>query len=136
MRAKPCGLLRNIAAILYDALIVVALWMIATAMAMLAGFRELDVVNDPLYAFYLLLVWGFYLTWFWHKGGMTVGMRAWRIRIVNEDGGLPGWGPCLTRFIVSLVSTASLGLGFVWSLFDPQQRSWHDILSRTRLLRY
>jgi uncharacterized RDD family membrane protein YckC len=134
--ATPCGLLRNFAAIIYDALIVVALWMIATALAMLAGFRELDVVNDPLYALYLLLVWCLYLTGFWHKGGMTVGMRAWRIRIVSEDGGLPGWGHCLKRFIASLISAASLGLGFVWPLFDPQQRSWHDILSRTRLLRH
>ena len=134
--AKPGGLLRNIAAMIYDALIVVALWMVATALAMLAGFRELDIVDDPLYALYLLLVWCLYLTWFWHKGGMTVGMRAWRIRIVGEDGRLPGWGPCLGRFCASLLSSALLGLGFIWSMLDPQKRSWHDILSRTRLVRY
>ncbi len=134
--AKPGGLLRNLVAMLYDSLIVIALWMVATALAMLAGFRELNVVGDPLFALYLLLVWCLYLTWFWHKGGMTVGMRAWRIRIVREDGSLPGWAPCLGRFAASLLSAAALGLGFLWSIFDPLKRSWHDILSGTRLVRF
>ena len=79
-------------------------------------------------------MWFFYLAWFWRRG-MTVGMRAWRVRIEQDDGGKPGWIRCLVRFLVALVSAACLGLGFWWSLFDPGKRTWHDMASRTRLLR-
>jgi len=120
---------------LYDAVAVIALLMAATALAMLAGFRELDVLRDPFYALYLLAVWFGYLGWCWHRGGMTLGMRAWRVRIETTDGALPGWGRCLGRFLSSLLSAAAGGAGFLWSLFEPQQRCWHDRLSGTRLLR-
>jgi uncharacterized RDD family membrane protein YckC len=120
---------------LYDTAAVIALLMAATALAMLAGFRELSVLGDPLYALYLLAVWFGYLGWCWRRGGMTLGMRAWRVRIEREDGTRPGWGLCLARFLLSLLSAAAAGAGFLWSLFDRQKRCWHDSLTGTRLLR-
>jgi uncharacterized RDD family membrane protein YckC len=122
-------------AMLYDAVAILALLMAATALAMLAGFRELSVVNDPLYAAYLLAVWFAYLGWCWRRGGMTLGMRAWRIRIETLDGQRPGRMQCLGRFLASLLSAALGGAGFLWSLIDREQRCWHDGLSATRLLR-
>jgi uncharacterized RDD family membrane protein YckC len=118
---------------LYDAAALLALMMLATALAMAAGFRELSVLEDPLYALYLSAIWFAYLGWCWHHGGMTLGMRAWRVRIRSAEGGLPGWGRCLARFLLSLLSAAPAGAGFIWSLFDRQKRCWHDRLSRTRL---
>jgi len=130
-----CGLFRRLLAMAYDTAAVVALWLFATALAMITGFRELSVVRDPVYALYLLLVWFAYLAWCWHRGGMTLGMRAWRIHIEGEDGGLPGWTACAVRFAVSVLSAAAAGLGFAWSLFDREKRAWHDTLSHTRLIR-
>jgi uncharacterized RDD family membrane protein YckC len=120
---------------LYDAVAIIALLMAATALAMLAGFRELDVLKDPGYALYLLAVWFAYLGWCWHRGGMTLGMRAWRVRIERTDGSRPGWGVCLARFLLSLLSAAAVGAGFLWSLFDRHKRCWHDRWTGTRLLR-
>ena len=37
--------------------------------------------------------------------------------------------------LLSLVSAGAAGAGFLWSLFDPQKRCWHDCLSGTRLYR-
>jgi uncharacterized RDD family membrane protein YckC len=119
----------------YDAAAVIALLMLVTALAMLAGFRELNVVRDPLYSACLAASWFLYLGWCWRRGGMTVGMRAWRVRLETLQGGPPGWGACLVRFLVSLLSGAAAGAGFLWSLFDPERRCWHDIASGTRLLR-
>jgi len=131
----PCSLWRRLLAMLYDAIAVIALLMAATALAMAMGFRELSVLRDPAYALFLLTVWFGYLGWCWHRGGMTLGMRAWRVRIQNENGGLPGWGRCLARFVFSLFSAAVAGVGFSWSLFDAEKRCWHDLLSGTRLYR-
>ena len=119
----------------YDAVAVIALLMLVTALAMLAGFRELSVARDPLYSACLAGTWFLYLGWCWRHGGMTVGMRAWRVRIETLQGEPPGWRACLVRFLVSLLSGAAAGVGFLWSLFDRDRRCWHDIASRTRLLR-
>jgi len=133
--APPCNLGRRLLIMAYDAVAVIALLMLTTALAMAAGFRELSPLRDPAYAAALLLTWFAYLAWCWHCGGMTLGMRAWRVRIEHVSGGRPGWGACGGRFLVSLLSAAAAGLGFLWSLFDPQRRCWHDIVSQTRLVR-
>lgn len=132
----PCGLLRRLAIMLYDALVVLALLIVATALAMLAGFESATALQDWGYTLYLLLVWFLYLAWCWRKGGMTVGMRAWRVRIRDTEGNLPGWWHCMVRFITSFLSAAVAGAGFIWSLFDSRKRCWHDMLSRTLLVRY
>jgi uncharacterized RDD family membrane protein YckC len=133
---SPCSLLRRLAIIVYDGIVVISLLMLATMLAMLAGFGGRTAMKDPIYTGYLLAVWFLYLAWCWHKGGMTVGMRAWRVKIENRNGHRPGWGMSALRFLVSLVSAALAGLGFLWALLDADKRTWHDILSGTRLVRF
>ena len=124
------------AIIVYDFVIVISLLMLATLLAMFAGFGGRTAMQDPAYTVYLLSIWFFYLAWCWHKGGMTVGMRAWRVKIEDESGNRPGWGKSTIRFLASLLSAAAVGIGFAWALLDSRKRSWHDILSGTRLIRY
>lgn len=131
----PCGLLRRLAIMVYDGLVVIALLLLATTLALLAGFDQVSAGKDLLFTLYLIVVWFLYFAWFWRRGGMTVGMRTWHVAIERLDGGRPAWGQCLVRFLTSFVSAACIGLGFAWSLFEPQNRTWHDLLSRTRLVR-
>lgn len=119
---------------LYDGLAVLALLILATALAMLLGYREATAGRDPLLTAWLLIVWFLYLALCWRYGGMTVGMRAWRVTIVQDDLQRPGWGRCGLRFAASLISAAALGLGFAWSLVDTRKRTWHDMASHTRLV--
>lgn len=119
----------------YDAVAVLALMMLATAALLPAGVEDVQAGRDPLYTLYLCGVWFLYLGWCWRYGGMTIGMRAWRVRIDCEDGGRPGWGRCLARFGLALVSAAAAGAGFLWALADPRRRTWHDRATRTRLTR-
>ena len=131
----PCGLIRRLLIIVYDCAIVVSLLMLATMLAMFAGFGGRTAMKDPVFTLYLLSVWFLYLAWCWRKGGMTVGMRAWRVRIRDENGNRPGWGKSAIRFLASLLSAAAGGLGFFWALVDSRKRTWHDILSGTTLVR-
>ena len=130
---RPCGLARRLAVMLYDALVVLALLLAATALAMAMGFREVTALRDPLFTAWLVLVWFGYLAGCWRHGGMTVGMRAWRVVIEMEEGQRPGWGACLLRFTVALLSAAAAGLGFAWAVLRPDRRTWHDLASGTRL---
>jgi uncharacterized RDD family membrane protein YckC len=133
--ALPCGLLRHLAIMIYDAFVVISLLMLATMLAMLAGFGGRTAMRDPVYTAYLLVVWFLYLAWCWHRGGMTIGMRAWRVKIEDIHGHRPGWIASLVRFGISLISAAFAGLGFLWPLFNADKRTWHDMVSRTRLVK-
>jgi uncharacterized RDD family membrane protein YckC len=72
---------------------------------------------------------------FWAHGGQTVGMRAWRIRVVRADGSPLGWPRAAARFAAGVVATLPAGLGLWWGVLDPQKRGWHDYWTRTRVVR-
>jgi uncharacterized RDD family membrane protein YckC len=130
-----CGLIRRLVIIFYDSAVMLALLMLASLLGMLAGLGPKTALKDPGYTLFLLLICYLYLAWCWHAGGMTVGMRAWRVRIEDRHGNRPGWGKVTVRFLAALLSLAVAGMGFLWPLIDPQKRTWHDILSHTRLVR-
>jgi uncharacterized RDD family membrane protein YckC len=131
---KPCGLLRRMLAICYDSVVVLALLMLAGLLALPLDTGGQQALLDPGFTLYLLAVWYLYLAWSWRRAGMTLGMRAWRLRVVTGDGHPPGWGVCLLRFTVALAGSAALGLGLLWALLDRQNRCWHDLASGTRLV--
>lgn len=59
----------------------------------------------------------------------TVGKRMFGIRIVAPDGTPLGAGRSIVRALGYLLSTPMMNLGFLWSLFDKDSRTWHDLLS-------
>jgi uncharacterized RDD family membrane protein YckC len=132
--ARPAGLGRRALAMLYDALAVIALWMLATAVIVPFADPQPRALRDPLFTAWLVLVWFAYLGWCWRRG-MTLGLRAWKLEIVDEGGGAIGWGRCAVRFAVSWLSAAALLAGFWWAWFDPHRRCWHDRASGTRVVR-
>jgi len=127
----PASLMKQFAAMLYDSLLILAVLFLAAAIALLFNRGE-AIESSLLFNFYLLFtVFSFY-AWFWHKSGQTLGMRAWKIRIVSEFGGNPSWGISYLRLIFALLSLLCLGLGYLWRLFRPY--TWHDKLSQTRII--
>ena len=68
------------------------------------------------------------------RNGQTLGMLAWRGKVVREDGGPVSWTQALIRYLAAYVSWLPLGLGFWWSIWDPGKKTWHDRLSGTRLI--
>lgn len=125
------GLGRRLAACLYDGLVLVAVLMVAAALWVGLA-RGAAPPGDWAFRFYLLAVSAAFFGMFWTRGE-TLGMRAWKLRIVGPGGVSPRWGRCLLRFGVALVSWAALGLGFLWVLVDRERLAWHDRASGTRL---
>ena len=72
---------------------------------------------------------------FWVRGGQTLGMRAWRIRVVRADGGALTWRQSVARFAAGVVAAAPAGLGLWWSFLDADKRGWHDRWTGTRVVR-
>lgn len=119
----------------YDAVAVIALMMAVTALLLPTPLGHQKAMEDPLPTLILVLTWFLYLGWCWRRGGLTLGMRAWKVRLVFAQMPKPGWGLCLLRFAVSLVSMLALGGGFMWALFDRERRTWHDLATGSALIR-
>lgn len=120
---------------LYDSVIMLGLLMLAAAIALPFGEPQKIAFKDPWFTLWLVVVCFAYLGGCWHYGGMTVGMRAWRVNLVSTEGSRISWPRCLLRFLVGIVSLAAFGLGFIWALIDRQNRGWHDIAGHTVLIR-
>jgi uncharacterized RDD family membrane protein YckC len=133
------GLLRQLAAMVYDTLLVIALWFAVGALMLLLSGGRLSAPDRPgwLLLFFqcvlLLTAWLFF-AWFWTHGGQTLGMRAWRLKLVGLHGESVRWSQTVVRFIAAIFSATVFGLGYLWILVDPEQCSWHDRLSATRLV--
>jgi uncharacterized RDD family membrane protein YckC len=126
------GLLRRLAACLYDLLALVAVLMAAGA-AWVAVRGAAAPPGDWLFRGYLLAVSALFFGLFWTRG-QTLGMRAWRLRVVAADGRRLRWGQALARFAAAGVSLGALGMGFLWVLVDRDRLAWHDRWSGTRLI--
>jgi len=147
---ERAGFFRRLAAMVYDVLVAVAVGMcaamvmIVTLIVMLKnggldmqGFAEpADLIQASTGYKLLIQSWvglwvaGFFL-WFWKRGGQTLGMRAWRLRIfstVEEP-------VTMTRLITRLVGSL-FGLGTLLVLFDfKEKQSLQDRLAKTEVLK-
>lgn len=131
----------RLAALGYDLLVLVAVWMLVAGLVLFAFGGDVDVAHQPpLYHAVLqsalLLVTAAYFTVSWSRAGQTIGMRAWRLHLVDATTGrAPPLRKALLRFVVALGSALAAGIGFAWCLFDRERRGWHDIAAGTRFER-
>ena len=142
------GLLRRLGALIYDYLVVTSLLVIAGFIGMgvaklllVTGMASVPAGEDtvwlltrhPLSLIYTLwlafVICGFY-TWFWTRAGQTIGMRAWRLRIQNEDGS----NIRITQALIRL-ATAAFGLGNLMCLFNRKApRAFQDIWAECQVV--
>lgn len=136
--ANPVSLARRIAAMIYDAFAVLALLFFCTLPIVIALQGQAIAAENPFYFAYLLVCAYFYFGVSWTRGGQTLGMRAWKIKVIKnvaaEDTDLSALD-ALKRFVFAGLSWLCLGLGFLWALINQDGLTWHDKLSQTRLVR-
>ena len=127
--AYPAGLGRRLGAGLYDGLLIVALWMGTLFIGVLINSGEaISGAGVQMLLLAELLV--FYI-YFWSRDGQTLGMTAWRIKVVDETGRPPSFRQLIIRLISALLSWISLGIGYLWFYVGKRQQTWHDQLSKT-----
>lgn len=67
--------------------------------------------------------------------GRTLGKMAMGIRIARPDGTKLELGVAALRAGMAIVSGFALGIGYLWAAWDPENRTWHDIVADTRSFR-
>lgn len=123
---------RRIGAVFYDGLLLLAFWLLASfGLVLIAGHalispQEGTLARLPYWTLLLLIAWLFF-AWFWTHGGQTLGMRAWRLKLIpvterQATGGLEvlprvPWRKANLRFIVSCAIWILAGMivPLVWS---------------------
>ncbi len=136
---SSAGFGRRFAALLYDSLLIAALLMVYTALAMLFT-RGHALLTDTvgawayLYQAGLVMVIGAYFVCNWVHSGQTLGMRAWRLHAVDRHGKRLTVRSAARRFIFAMFAWIPAALGVLWLYVDRERLALHDRLSGTRIL--
>ena len=127
---KVAPLRFRLAAMLYDALIVLAMWIFT--IVLLVTLTGDAVIGAWLQSLLFLELYAFF-TLSWTHRGQTIGMLAWRLELRSDDRFTPK--KALLRFAGALLSLLTLGLGHIWLWFDRENRTWPDRLSNSKMVR-
>ena len=130
------NLKRRFMSIIYDSLLILSIMVIGTLPFIAIAYGEAVESNSNYYQFTLFMIIYFFLVGFWSISGRTLGMQSWGLRLETLDGHRPNIIQCSIRFFAAIVSWLPFGLGFWWQLFDKQNLTWHDRISKTKIFYY
>lgn len=129
------GLGKRLMACLYELVLLIAIWLLCTAIFMaLAGNADTFFKRSLLQAC-LWLATGFYFVTCWHRSGQTLAAQTWRIMLVNAHDRPPSIPTACYRYLLASVFVPLGGLGLVWALVDKDRQFLHDRCLRTRLVK-
>jgi uncharacterized RDD family membrane protein YckC len=129
------GILRRLAAMVYESTLLSGVAFVSTALFLLAGggASALEGWRHLALQVYLGTVFAGYFLWCWLRGGQTLAMKAWHIRLVAPGHDSVPPGTALLRFVLAVLLVPS-GIGIVWALFDSERQFLHDRITGTRLV--
>jgi uncharacterized RDD family membrane protein YckC len=162
--ARDASLARRLGALLYEALLL-------AAMALIAGFALLPLASPHAEpertlsvpgvlartAMFCMLAAGaaWFYAWSWSEGRRTLPQKTWRLALVDAQGRPPTRRIALVRYAAAWIGPAAaiaayvalrpmgharyaaalLALNYAWALVDRERRFLHDRIAGTRLVR-
>lgn len=76
-----------------------------------------------------------YWVYFWGTSGSTLGMRLFRLRVVDaQTGGPIGIPRAVVRWLMTLVNSWACYIGWIWVAFDARKQGWHDKVANSVVL--
>ena len=115
------SLLRRFVAIFYDTLLLFSILFFAAGLVQPITNGKVSI----LYQLYLFLVCFLYFAMSWKRGGQTVGMKSWRIKLQSTTEDAVTWQQVTIRFFMAIISWFTV-IGFILT--------WHDSVSKTQLV--
>ncbi|SKA54617.1 RDD family protein [Enterovibrio nigricans] len=145
---KGAGFFRRMGAWLYDFMVLVAVEMLAIGLVV-AGFAiaiqfgfSIEGYEDvshyltsnptvsPIFTVYVFAIAAGFYGYFWTRAGQTVGMKAWKLKLVSEFGG----NITFTQAVIRM-ATSCLGAGNLLALFDRNNRAFQDHFSNSQVVK-
>lgn len=132
---QPASFIRRLLAMLYDGLLVAALLLAASALVVALRKGEAVEPGSLWFGLYLLGVVYLFFGWCWTHGGQTLGLKTWKLQVVDFNHRPITWQQAALRYLAAILSCLCLGLGFLWILVDKEKLAWHDRISKTKVIR-
>jgi uncharacterized RDD family membrane protein YckC len=76
-----------------------------------------------------------YYTYFLSQKSATPGKMLLGLKVITADGGRISVARAIARYFAHLLSTLTLGIGYIMAAFDFQKRALHDHICSTRVIR-
>ncbi|MET0918523.1 MAG: RDD family protein [Burkholderiales bacterium] len=158
------GLIRRLACLAYEALLLTALLFIASFLLLplvshgrAGSAASLTLPDPPSRAMLfgaLFAIAAAYFIWFWTGGRRTLPQKTWRLRIVGREGRPPDYRRALIRYLGGWVGPAlalltyvamkpyglagvalvPLGLNYLAAFVDAERQFLHDRMAGTRIV--
>lgn len=127
--STPSYVVRRFMAFLYDSLLLIALFFVVTSVAI--ALNGGVAIQNHAYKLVLYVVGFLFFSWFWRHGGQTLGMQAWRIKVVSDSNNQLTYQQCLKRY---LCGTFLFGITLFTALFTTSGQCLHDVVSNTKII--
>ena len=96
--------------------------------------RGLILFRFPFPIFWFVPVLYYWL--FTGLKGQTPGKMAVGIKVVDNQGKVPGLGIAALREVIGkIVSSIALCIGYLWIAWDKEKRGWHDRIASTHVIK-
>ncbi len=129
------GLRRRLASMLYECLLLLGVLALTFMVPLLMLGIGLNYTPDGgIMWLHIFLVLGLYFLWYWRRGGQTLAMQTWKLRLVNADGQPISVGQGWLRYALAWPSVCFFGVGLLWALLDRDRQFLHDRLAGTRIV--
>jgi len=119
---------------LYESLVVFAIAFFAGLALYGATHGRFSGNTRFVFQLYLFLVLGAYFIACWSRGGRTLPMQTWKMRVVRRDNLPIGVGRAALRYALAWPSLLLFGFGVLWAFFDRDRQFLHDRLAGTRIV--
>jgi uncharacterized RDD family membrane protein YckC len=130
------GIARRLASMCYETLLLAGVLVVTLIVPhVLVGAFALRAASAPFLWGHLFVVLLGYLVFFWSRGGQTLAMKTWRIRLLTRTGKPVPTRQALLRYVLCWPSLGLFGAGIVWALIDRDGQFLHDRMAGTQLVR-
>ena len=146
---------RRIGSLIYDTVLITAL-VIIMYMPLLSFNIEQSSILKIVSQIYIYFIIQYFFVWFWVNGDGTLGMKSWKIKIVDDKGSKVSYKRAIIRFNISIIYFIIIGysvliyfknsevsyflltfsvLLILLPLFRKDKKFLHDIISKTFLIK-
>ena len=128
---------RRLLALFYDLLLIAGILLSFTLLIVIinGGAISSFLGSNLMLLSYFLISFIFYVYFWRFNDGQTLGMQAWKIKLVTDDNQAISIKSMLQRLVLGLFFGSIAGLNFFVILFRSDKRSLNDIYSKTKIVR-
>ena len=133
---KGAGFFKRVFSLIYDSLAITGIiFSLSLVLVLLnGGYAEENTIAGLIQLLIIILSGPCFFTYFWIANeGQTLGMQAWKIKLISQKKDL-SIVLCLLRCFMSIISFLIFGAGYFLILFHKDNRSLADLLTDTQII--